>query len=266
MNHIHFKVDRCNNPSAPWLIFVNGLLATLESWDEHVNLLSNDFNILRYDGLGQGKSSDINGSIKLSDQVNVLNDLLQDQNISKANFVGLSNGARVTLEFSTLYTDKIDKQIIVAGYAKVDRHIQSVLESWRDAHLQGGADLRFSIALPWIWGKSTLIKNQSLIPLFRKLAKNWKESNVLELINSGMSGDIDLSKIKSKTLYLTGEEDLLTPIKLQNEMHESTLGSNIELMAGGHACLLEHPIEAAQIIRRYLLKENFNELDLISRQ
>jgi len=249
---------------APWLVLINGLLATLESWDIHVSELSREFNILRFDGPGQGLSKDIEEKTDLTEQVEVLESLISKLGIKSAFFVGLSNGGRVSMEFSTKRPELVRGQVIAASYAYPSLFIKSVLNSWKQAHLTGGPEHRFDVALPWIWGSSTLEANVDLIPRYRSLSHSWKKENVQALITSGMEGEIELKKIKAPTLFITGEEDILTTPTLQRQMANQVRKARFGLMRGGHACLLEHPEEAIEVIKHFCRKEKLGELDFIS--
>lgn len=249
---------------APWLVLINGLLATLESWDIHVSELSRDFNILRFDGLGQGKSPDIEENVTLEEQVDVLDSLLSRLEIKSAFLIGLSNGGRVAMGLSARKPEKVRGQVIAASYAEPNPFINSVLNSWKMAHLEGGPEHRFDVALPWIWGRSTLEAKIDLIPRYRSLAHSWKKENVQALITSGMEGEINLKEINIPTLFVTGEEDILTTPTLQRQMADQVTKARFGLMRGGHACLLEHPEEAVEIIKHFCQKEKLSELDFIS--
>ncbi len=249
---------------APWLVLINGLLATLESWDIHVSELSREFNILRYDGPGQGKSPDIENMVTLDEQVDILDSLLGKLGIKSAFVVGLSNGGRVAMGLSIKNPKLVRGQIVAASYARTSPFINSVLNSWKKAHLEGGPEHRFDVALPWIWGRSTLEANVDLIPRYRSLSHSWKKENVQALIASGMEGELELEEIKVPTLFLTGEEDILTTPTLQRQMADDVKTARFGLMNGGHACLLEHPQESIEIIKHFCQKEKLSELDFIS--
>ncbi|TNE95177.1 MAG: alpha/beta fold hydrolase [Deltaproteobacteria bacterium] len=264
MRGINYKINSGPGPMAPWLVLINGLLATLESWDIHVSELSRDFNILRYDGPGQGKSPDIAQKVTLEEQVDVLDSLLLKLGIKSAFLVGLSNGGRVAMGLSLKNPKIVRGQIVAASYANTSPFINSVLNSWKKAHLEGGPEHRFDVALPWIWGRSTLEANVDLIPRYRSLSHSWKKENVQALIASGMEGELELNEISVPTLFLTGEEDILTTPTLQREMADKVKQAKFGVMNGGHACLLEHPGEAVEIIKHFCRKEKLSELDFIS--
>jgi len=50
-----------------------------------------------------------------------------------------------------------------------------------------------------------------------------------------------LSQLSTPTLVLAGEQDILIPVSLSRQLHEAIPGSEWVTVAGGHACLWEHP-------------------------
>ncbi len=44
-------IDQASHSNKPWIVLVNGLFASLNSWDEHVKMLKPYFNIIRYNGI-----------------------------------------------------------------------------------------------------------------------------------------------------------------------------------------------------------------------
>jgi 3-oxoadipate enol-lactonase len=51
----------------------------------------------------------------------------------------------------------------------------------------------------------------------------------------------ELANLSVPTLVLAGEQDILIPVALSEELHKAIPGSRWRTTQGGHACLWEHP-------------------------
>ncbi len=242
--HIHHK-------DTPWLVLINGLFTDQSSWDMALDDLS-DFNILTYDGRGQGIAPDIESSYDLDEQVDDLLKVLMINDISRVGIIGLSNGGRVAMKFASLYPKRCDTLVICDSYGDLEPLLKTKLESWLKAHQQGGSELRFDVALPWVWGETFLKKRPDLVDYYRKRSKDAVDSNVIGLIKGALSGGVDLSKILTKTLFLVGEEDLLTPPNSQVILAREVTGAKLKVIPGGHASIIENPQSIKKVIIPFL--------------
>jgi 3-oxoadipate enol-lactonase len=58
-----------------------------------------------------------------------------------------------------------------------------------------------------------------------------------------------LHQITMPTLVLSGEEDILIPVRWSKRLHDGISGAGWATTKGGHACMWEHP---AQFNKTYL--------------
>ena len=237
-------IDFAIEKQKPWLVLINGLFVDKSSWDSHINLLNKDFNVLRYDCLGQNKTDQLPESYSLLEHVKDLKDLLDYLCIDRVYLLGLSNGGRIALKFAQTYPSYVDTVIAGATYDRLSTDLQLKLSSWLRASLAGGNRLRFEVSTPWIFGKSFIKSSAQVIKKFQKHNQN-KDQRVAEfLIKNALRKEdtIEVDQIKCKTVLFAGKEDLLTPVDSHREMMNkfSQCPSFVEL-EGGHACILESP-------------------------
>jgi 3-oxoadipate enol-lactonase len=238
------------------LVLINGLFATLDSYDEFCTYLTNDFNILRYDCRGQGKSEKPVDGYSLNDHVDDLKQVLEENNItSKIFIIGLSNGGRIALEYSLQNPQNINAIAACDTYAEVTPMIKLKLQSWLTAYEIGGATHRFDVATPWVWGESLVNSKPELIEYYREDCDAFPAHVVNGLINGAQDSNINLEMLKVPTLYLVGNEDLLTPKFLHQEMLEKSLKcsplSELIEIQGGHASILESCKEGSAQIKTF---------------
>jgi len=129
------------------------------------------------------------------------------------------------------------------------------LNSWLKAYELGGALHRFDVATPWVWGETLVNTKPELIEIYREQCDSFPAHTVYGLIEGAKKTDIDLSVLKVPTLYIVGNEDLLTPISLHEDMlKKSLINSPLSKMCiinGGHASILESCKESSIEIKNY---------------
>ncbi|MBC97110.1 MAG: hypothetical protein CME63_05135 [Halobacteriovoraceae bacterium] len=252
-SHFHYIVENKNDQHKPWLVLVNGLFAPLESWDAQVESLVKDFRVLRYDGPGQGSAPHWPGDFSLETLTLYLEELLEELNIEKAYFIGLSNGGRISLRLAEKSPRKVLGLVAADTYASVSNLLKRKLASWLEANRVGGPTHRFDVATPWIWGESLLEEKEELLDFYRERAGSLENRVVEGLIIGAMENQsIDLGKIKCPSLFICGKEDLLTPSLLHKKMQEQLKGSLFYEVPGGHASLLEYPETMEKVILPWL--------------
>lgn len=226
------------------VVFVNGLLADTSVWGFQVPDFAARFRVLLYDCRGQGKSDKPPGPYPPALHAQDLVALLDRLNIAQAHIVGLSNGGAVALTFATDHPQRVARLVVADTYAHTDTLMQAKLESWLLALDAGGLALRFDVAIPWVWGKTFLAKNQSLIAPLRAKATQADPQAVRSLIRGAMDYDIRarLETIQAPTLVLAGEEDILTPPWYAREVARGIPSAQLCLVPqAGHALSVERP-------------------------
>lgn len=240
MVSINYKLS--GNPNGKKIVLLNGLFTDLQSYEGVVPFLEDEFHILRYDARGQGESEHpVLPEYTLSDHVSDLASLLDCIKWESAFFVGISFGARIALSFGQQFPQRVSAIVAADTYDEVTPLLQMKFNSWLRAFDNGGAQLRFDIASPWVWGESMVSKESPLYNEYRKKAATHPPHAVKALINGAMKGDIDVAKIEAPVYVVVGSEDLLTPPAYGQKMMIKLKRGKIDLVPGGHASLLEHP-------------------------
>jgi len=247
--NFNVQIENEGEVQKPWLVLVNGLFASLESWEKSVSSLSNHFRVLRYDGRGQGRGPRPLSGYGLDELTADLLSILEENRIEKAFFVGLSNGARVALNLASLHPSKVSGICACDTYASVSPLLKMKLSSWLEANRVGGPSLRFDVATPWIWGETIVKEKPELLAFYRERAGLEKVHVIEGLIKGAMEDKtIDLTQIKCPVLLCVGREDLLTPSFIHEQMCEQLFMATLKIVKGGHASLLEEPTNIEEFI------------------
>jgi 3-oxoadipate enol-lactonase len=232
---------------------VNGLFADLTSFDGASFYLKDQFEILRYDCRGQGKSPKPDIVYTLEDHVLDLQELLIKLDKKNIILIGLSNGGRIALE----YASRLPVHAVVAcdTYDVISPLLKAKLGSWLRAHEESGPLHRFDIATPWIWGEETFANKSELILSYRDQAGLTLDHVVKNLILGALETEIDVSLIKCPVLLIAGNEDLLTPVFYHEKMFSKLKNGKIKVVQSGHASLIEKPMIMKEAILPWLLEQ-----------
>jgi len=95
--------------NGPPLVLIHGWSLNLRMWEPQAAALSGRFRVIRYDRRGFGKSS---GSEDISWDAADLNALLDSLGAEKVHVLGMSQGARVALQFARRYPARVASLII----------------------------------------------------------------------------------------------------------------------------------------------------------
>ena len=120
--YTYFEVD--NRTSNNVLIFIHGFSVPSYIWDKTYNSAKEKgFKVVRLDLYGRGYSD--NPNVNYSDELfaRQVIELLDDLEIEKASFLGLSNGGRIISKIANLKPNLIDKLIYVSA-SSFGEHIE----------------------------------------------------------------------------------------------------------------------------------------------
>lgn len=245
VNNIELYYEFKGNLDGPTLVFVNGLLTDASSWNGHLPFFEERYRCLVYDCRGQGQSSKPDHVYETPLHAADLAALVDALGIELAHFAGLSNGGAAVLDYASTHPERVSAVVVSGAYAYVDTILRVKLNSWVKAMEYGGSPLRFDVATPWVWGGRFLEENyEGLLPYRQKGAKmpiEW----AMNLVKGAMVHDIrdKLPLIQAPTLVIVGEEDVLTPPRLAQDITQNVPNSRLHIHQGrGHASALEDPV------------------------
>lgn len=237
------------------LVLIHGMATDHRLWTPQIEALAAQFQVISYDMRGFGRSSRPDGPYRAEDD---LAQLLQQLEISSANFVGLSLGSSVATRFALSYP-AMTRSLIIAG---------PVLQGFSDAP-------DFMQALKSVWG---IAREQGIeaaraawatLPLFSTLPSSSEWSSLLDTMIEDYDGwhwqhrDPEiwpetmpadrLTEITAPTLIVTGDQEMAGLMRAGTYMSEKINGCRtVELAACGHVVNLEKPAEFNRAVIEFL--------------
>jgi pimeloyl-ACP methyl ester carboxylesterase len=239
LNRNHYSFN--DNNTVP-IVFIHGVGLDNSMWEPQINAL-NKFSTITYDLLGHGKTPFDKEEITLDDFSNQLILLLDFLNIDKINLVGFSLGSLIALDFTSKFQDRLDTLVVIGTtYKRTDGERSKVIERFNQAKLYKPLSKQ---ALKRWFGDEYLKTHPEIYDQFMKiLNKNPVDhSNFLKaykLFANHQDDTKKIEKIKTRTLVMTGSNDLGSTVAMSKSLSNDLKNSSfIEINNGKHLCSIE---------------------------
>ncbi|HOJ50319.1 MAG TPA: alpha/beta hydrolase [Spirochaetota bacterium] len=253
-------IELLNPNSKKSIILLHGIMVNLNTWRDHLDIFSSDYNIYALDFLGHGLSD--KRDITLKDIVDQVHYFIEAKKIKRPIIIGHSLGGLVASIYASVYRCELDKLVIVSSvdYDYFNRDIINKI---------GGSILGFidpfinSYTMPFIihtvskkvYNEPDRFLNKIEEYLCHVKIKGFKRSILSLMKNHDYPGfsSSNYSDIKCKTLIVHGDND-----KLIFPDNARRLGKNIPnsevimIKNGSHMIVDELPFEFIQVVSQFL--------------
>lgn len=216
------------------LFLLHGWSQSTTSWSEYVSAFSDHFKVYLVDLKGHGKSSPLQGEFHMQSAADNFLALLDYLQLKEIKAIGLSYGGELLLQFSSVYSDRINSMIIIgASYNfpkqdwgwKYENQSPEQLERFRKSHIHGEDQIR----------------------AFFEQALNY------EILLSKE----DLEKISTSTLIVVGEKDHFVDLDTALNLHRFLPNSHLWIVPDtGHVAHVDsNKPEFIRIANKFLRDE-----------
>ena len=256
-NNNFLNVEITGSLDLPKIIFSNSLGSDLRMWNPQVEAMKDKYCIIRYDKRGHGKSSPAQGPYSFDMLENDVIKIMDNLEVEKANFVGLSMGGMTSLGLALKHQNRFDKFVCCAARADMPPPMQdgwnqriAVVKESDTAGVVNGSLER------WYSEKFTNDPtNTDIINLSKDMITNTSKEGYIGSCEAIKKLDYlkELSTINREILYISGEIDMGAPAMAMEEMHHLTPNSKYECISGAaHILNIECAEEVNNIILEFL--------------
>jgi 3-oxoadipate enol-lactonase len=234
------------------IVFSNSLGTDLRMWDKQVELLGQEFNILRYDTRGQGKSEVIEGEYSIEMLGNDVLNLLDCLKIEKVNFCGLSIGGLTGQWLGIHAPERLNKLILCNTAVKIgnaegwNTRIEIVQKNGLDSIVSGTQERWFT--------SEFVTENKDEVDAVLAMFVQTQLAGYISCCAAVRDADFtdEVSKIPVPTLIISGTEDLVTTIKDGDFLMEKIPNSILAAFKTAHISNIEKANDFTKLLIEFI--------------
>ena len=243
---------------APAVILSPGLGGSGSYWQPNIAALAAEHHVILYDHRGTGRSDrTLPEHVTVEDLARDMLALMDRLGIASASVIGHAAGGVAGLALAEIAPDRLDRLIVVNGWASADPHFLRCFEA-RLALLRASGIDAFLRAQPIFLFPANWISthSQELDAELAHQAANFPgpetmEKRIAALAAFDMRGQ--LAGLRDKVLVLLSEDDMLVPSRAGHLLAEELGGAPVAAMPwGGHACNVTDPENFNRIVLDFL--------------
>jgi len=202
------------------LVLIHGGGSTIQSnFEKVIPLFAENRTVIAVELQAHGRTSDRNADTSFEQDADDVATLLKNLNISKADFLGFSNGGTTTLQIAIRHPEIVDK--IVLGSTLANRN---------------GVPAWF-----WDFMKQAKLENmpEQLKTAYKQVAPDTNGLQIMHdrdakrMVNFKDISDEQIKSIKAPTLIIIADKDVITP-EHALELHRHIANSELAIIPGGH--------------------------------
>ena len=234
---------------------LNGLAMHTKAWYSFLPLLTDEYDVILYDFLGQGDSSKENIPYSITEFAHYLARIMDELDIDKVHPMGISYGGFIALEFARLYPERLHTLVlsgILASHEKLFSMYQEIsLRFYR------GDEKTFELYTHYMYEKifsERFVKNisdEQLAAMRQRFYDRYIDYRycLIRLTEAQDPFFADLERrvegyrqVTAPTLILAGAHDRAIPLWQQEKLAEIFPNSRYELIEqSGHVVYIERP-------------------------
>ncbi|MFW9849217.1 MAG: alpha/beta fold hydrolase [Candidatus Thorarchaeota archaeon] len=235
---VHF--EEFGDPDDGTLVFVHGAGGSSATWTMQLRRLSDSFHIVAIDLNGHGKSPDRSESAVTESYIKDIHSVVTKFELPV--LAGHSMGGALTQIYALEYPEMLKGVILVStgSRLKVLPSIFELVENDFESYIESVRTFMFdeSASEKLISGSQDEIRKCPP----KIISRDFQECNRFDIMET-------VEKIKIPTLIIVGENDMMTPVKYSQYMHDRIEGSEMHIIPrAGHSVMLEQYEEFNQII------------------
>lgn len=242
----NYKIQ--GTPNSPVLMFSNSLGASMQMWDELVSYLLPYFRVLQYDSRGHGESELTKGPYTIDTLGQDVIDLLNELDIDKVYFCGLSMGGLVGQWLGINHPNRLIKLILSNTDSKIgtaekwNDRIQTITEQGMSAIVESTMEKWFTSD----FRKNNPKRMAEMTAMF--LANRTAGYTACCAVVRDADFSADLKRVPLETLIITGDEDEVTHVAQAEKMRQEMPDAQLKVFHARHLSITELPAAYADAL------------------
>jgi len=242
---------KCNNININYeerggglpLILIMGLSARGAFWEDHILEYEKHFRCIIIDNRGAGDSDKPAGPYNTAMMADDIAALIQSLDLGQCHIAGISMGGAIAQELALNHPQFIRSLVIISSWAKCDSYAVQVFDHFKDMRKTSTPADFMKLLQLWIFAPPFFHSEECLANLKEGCETAHEEYMELHAFlaqsDACISHDtVDRVSALSQfpTLITVGEQDIFTPPKFSEQLHELIEGSELFVFrSAGHA-------------------------------
>jgi pimeloyl-ACP methyl ester carboxylesterase len=256
------NIEYYREGSGPPLLLLNGFTSQSSGWrDEFLEPLQERFETIRYSHRGTGTSDRLTGDIALAGYADDAAALLTALRLEKAHVLGVSMGGMIAQELALNHPQRVMGLVLGCTTGGGSQRVAAAEEVMALLRPQAGLSREDQLRRSWPAITTPEFLESHPEVLEERLRRSLINETPLETAMKQMAAveAFDaydrLQNIKSPTLVIHGDRDVLVPVGNAYLLHERIPRAELRIIAGGgHLFTFEFPDESASAIVEFLSK------------
>tara|TARA_B000000460_G_scaffold236749_1_gene198994 strand:+ start:211 stop:984 length:774 start_codon:yes stop_codon:yes gene_type:complete len=233
------------------IVLVHGVGLNHTIWEPQIDAFDNS--VLAYDILGHGKTPLNNDNISFDNFSNQLINLIDELKMKKIHLIGFSIGSLIARNFASKFNDRLESLTLLCSIFNRTEKQQQIVKD-RFELVKKSKSLSKQALKRW-FTDDYLEKNPNT---YNKISSILEQNNmenflkVYELFINHKDNE-KFENIKTKTLVMTGEEDIGSTPEMSENLNKVINNSKVKIISKGkHLCSIECADDVNMSIRKHI--------------
>ena len=235
----------------PPIIFVHGVGLNHSIWEPQIDAFDNT--VIVYDILGHGKTPLVKQNITFEDFSDQLTNLVDELKIKRFHLVGFSIGSLIARNFACKFNHKLESLTLLCSVFRRSKDQQQIVND-RFELAKKNNSLSKQALKRW-FTEDYLNKNPKTYEKIKSILDKNDMTNFLKVYQLFVEhkDNEEFNKIKTKTLVITGEEDVGSTPEMSKNLSAIIENSNLTIIPKAkHLCSIECPDDVNNAIKRLI--------------
>ena len=233
------------------IVLIHGVGLNHKIWEPQINAFNNT--VLAYDILGHGNTPLTQSQISFDDFSLQLLNLINELKLEKIHLVGFSIGSLIARNFASKYNNKLESLTLLCSvFQRSDEQQQMVNDRFELSKKSRSLSKQ---ALKRWFTDDYINKNPNI---YEKICSMLEENNMENFLKVYRlfvehKDDEKFENIKTKTLIMTGENDIGSTPEMSKNLSKKITDSKINIVSGGkHLCSIECADDVNNAIKEHI--------------
>lgn len=237
------------------IVFVHALGLDLTYWDQQIEALCDEFDVMAFDLPGHGQSIGDPSGWTIQQATRVLAEVVRSTGASNAHVVGLSVGSMLAQSLAVQEPSLVCSLTLIGSATTFTPDARTFLSSLSELTEAQGMQGIVQSSMPYWFSERTRSRRPDIIDRTAKTllradpgvhAAMWRMVSIFDMADS-------IHQITCPVLILVGDDDASTPIASSQVIASLIPGSEMHIVqGGGHMLPLEKPFAVSEHLARFV--------------